>query len=156
MKTFELHRETDVSGVSGTGIVAQGATFDGGVTVIHWLGAIGSTAVYPSFDAMKAIHCHGGATKIVSTGNAFKRGMVDCLQDGFENAPFGSVGGLEARAALRAPWYIGPREEEDYLGGYRTQALLSYGKDWATCPFSWGVVLTIGSDGSISPAEAAS
>jgi len=122
MKTFELLREVDVTGVSGTGIVAQGVTFGGGVTVIHWLGAIGSTAVYPSFDAMQAIHCHGGATKVRTTGDPYKRGMMDCTQDIFENVPFGSVGGWDARAEMKAPWYITPAEVPLYLAGYRQQA----------------------------------
>ena len=39
MRTFELHRDTDVSGVSGTGVVAEGVEFADGTTVVRWLRA---------------------------------------------------------------------------------------------------------------------
>lgn len=68
MHTFELHRDVDVSGVSGTGIVADGAVFPDGVTVIRWRGDRSSTVVWPRLEDAEAIHGHGGATRIVWTG----------------------------------------------------------------------------------------
>lgn len=67
MRTFQLHRDVDVSGVSGTGIVADGAVFPDGVTVIRWRGERQSTVVWPSIEDVEAIHGHGGATRIVWT-----------------------------------------------------------------------------------------
>jgi hypothetical protein len=71
------------------------------------------------------------------------RGAVDCYQDRCENIPFASVGGLEARSAMRRPKWITEQEEEEYLAGYREMALSLYGEDWATCSFGWRPVLEL-------------
>ncbi|WP_447643153.1 hypothetical protein [Nocardioides zeae] len=66
MRRFELHRDADVSGISGTGIVAEGIAFTDGTAVIHWtVGEHHSTVVWPSVESVEAIHGHGGATRIV-------------------------------------------------------------------------------------------
>ena len=65
MRLFQLHRDLDVSGISGTGIVADGVVFPDGVTVIRWRGERRSTVVWPGVDDVEAIHGHGGATRIV-------------------------------------------------------------------------------------------
>jgi len=63
---FELHRDADVSGVSGTGKVAEGAIFSDGEAVVHWLGAWPTTTPHPrGVASIKAVHGHGGATRIV-------------------------------------------------------------------------------------------
>lgn len=73
----------------------------------------------------------------------FRRGQVDCAQDRYENCPFASVGGLEARARLVAPSYISKDQAGRYLEGYAKAALEMYGEDWQTCKFTWRHVLTI-------------
>lgn len=65
MQTFTLERDTDVSGVSGTGTVADGVVFPDGVAVIRWRGDRQSTVVWPSIEDVEAIHGHNGATRIV-------------------------------------------------------------------------------------------
>jgi hypothetical protein len=60
-----MHRDTDVTGVSGTGLVAEGMQFSDGATVIHWLGDHPSTVVWPDISHVEAIHGHSGATRIV-------------------------------------------------------------------------------------------
>ena len=68
MRTFELHREIDVSGVSGTGVVAEGVEFSDGTAVVRWIvGKHRSTVAWESVAAVEAIHGHGGATTIVWT-----------------------------------------------------------------------------------------
>lgn len=63
---FELHRDTDVSGVSGTGKVAEGAIFSDGEAVIHWLGEWPTTTPHPKgITSIRAVHGHGGATRVV-------------------------------------------------------------------------------------------
>lgn len=62
MKVFNLVRTEDVSGVSGTGIVAEGVEFEGGKCVICWRGEKSSVNVYESMDEMLAIHGHEGKT----------------------------------------------------------------------------------------------
>jgi len=66
VQLFRLVRDKDISGVSGTGIVAEGVEFGDGTAVIHWVsGDVHSTSVYPGIMAVAAIHGHGGATRIV-------------------------------------------------------------------------------------------
>lgn len=67
MRRFELHRDTDVSGISGTGTVAEGIEFSDGTCVIRWQGDRRSTVVWPCIADVEAIHGHGGATRIVWT-----------------------------------------------------------------------------------------
>lgn len=63
-KRFWLMRTEDVSGVSGTGYVADGVIFPDGTVVLRWRTAGGSTAVYESIEQLEAIHGHEGRTKI--------------------------------------------------------------------------------------------
>lgn len=72
MRRFQLHRHEDVSGVSGTGVVAQGVEFDDGTVVVRWLLRAGSglrptTVMHEDISNVQALHGHGGATKIVWT-----------------------------------------------------------------------------------------
>ncbi len=66
-RLFQLHRTTDFSGVSGTGVVAHGVVFPDGVVVVRWRGERASTVVWGSLDDVLAIHGHDGATQIVWT-----------------------------------------------------------------------------------------
>lgn len=65
MRRFNLVRDQDVTGVSGTGVVAEGVVFSTGQVCMTWLTAINSTVIYPSIDNVQHIHGHGGATRIV-------------------------------------------------------------------------------------------
>lgn len=65
MRRFYLERETDESGISGTGVVAQGLEFDSGQAVLTWLSNKGCVAVYDCVKVLKDIHGHGGQTKLV-------------------------------------------------------------------------------------------
>jgi len=62
---FELHRDRDVTGYSGTGIVADGVEFDDGICVLHWRGNDRSTVVWVNLPALVKVHCHDGATRLV-------------------------------------------------------------------------------------------
>lgn len=64
VKRFQLERFEDVSGVSGTGIVADGVVFSNGKVVIHWLGETSSIVVWDSLDDAMKIHGHAGRTAI--------------------------------------------------------------------------------------------
>ncbi len=64
MKRFNLVRFEDESGVSGTGVVAEGVMFSDGTCAMRWLTAIASTAVYARIGDVVAIHGHGGKTKV--------------------------------------------------------------------------------------------
>jgi hypothetical protein len=64
LRTFELVRRVDESGVSGTGIVAQGIQFDDGVCALRWLTTTSSTAIYTNINELETIHGHGGLTTV--------------------------------------------------------------------------------------------
>lgn len=79
MKTFWLVRDEDETGISGTGVVAEGVKFLDGTTVLRWLqdgvapehqdrGVRPTTVVFESVEAVEALHGHGGKTRIVWSG----------------------------------------------------------------------------------------
>lgn len=65
MKRFKLLREKDESGVSGTGIVAEGVEFANGKCALTWLSRFACVAFYDNIKALEQIHGHHGATVIV-------------------------------------------------------------------------------------------
>lgn len=65
MKTFQLHRKRDVSGISGTGIVAEGVQFTDNTCVIRWFSKFPSTNIYASMTDLLNIHGHDGMTDVV-------------------------------------------------------------------------------------------
>ena len=64
MRAFNLNRIVDETGISGTGVVAQGVQFDNGYCALTWLTKNTSVAFYPSIEMLEAIHGHNGKTKI--------------------------------------------------------------------------------------------
>ncbi|HEY9075153.1 MAG TPA: hypothetical protein VIO61_01325 [Anaerolineaceae bacterium] len=64
MRRFLLVRERDLTGVSGTGIVAEGAEFTNGLAVLRWLREPYAVGVFQSVTDLIAIHGHEGATHI--------------------------------------------------------------------------------------------
>lgn len=65
MNVFHLLRIKDESGVSGTGIVAEGVQFSTGKCVLAWVTEFRSIAIYDSIKELEAIHGHNGNTIIV-------------------------------------------------------------------------------------------
>lgn len=65
MRRFHLQRTEDLSGKSGTGVVAQGVQFDDGSCAMRWLTDTASTAVYASAADVETIHGHEGRTRLV-------------------------------------------------------------------------------------------
>lgn len=64
-RTFVLRRHVDPTGISGTGVVAEGIEFTDGTVVIRWTaGDHHSTVMWPDLESVEAIHGHGGATQI--------------------------------------------------------------------------------------------
>jgi hypothetical protein len=70
IRRFRLHRVEDVSGVSGTGVVAEGVEFSDGWTVTHWLDREPmneptiTTWLNRGHDGLVKVHGHSGSTKI--------------------------------------------------------------------------------------------
>ena len=67
MRMFTLVRDIDVTGVSGTGVVAEGVEFGTGLVALTWLSEWPTSVVFHDrgIESVEAIHGHGGATKIV-------------------------------------------------------------------------------------------
>lgn len=68
MKTFYLVRKEDVHGVSGTGVVAEGAVFDNGMVAMTWLSEYPTVTMFPSVKIVIKIHGHEGRTVMVMEG----------------------------------------------------------------------------------------
>lgn len=61
MRVFELWRELDYTGISGTGKVAEGVEFTDGKVCIHWCGERAhSTVVWDSLADAEDVHLHSG------------------------------------------------------------------------------------------------
>lgn len=65
IRRLQLQRDTDVTGISGTGVVAEGVQFSDGRVVLRWLGDTPSTVAWDSIEHAIAIHGHGGATRVI-------------------------------------------------------------------------------------------
>jgi len=65
MKTFDLLRREDESGVSGTGLVAEGVEFTDGTVAIRWKSDMACTGIYDSIEHVVHIHGHEGKTVVV-------------------------------------------------------------------------------------------
>jgi len=76
MRLFHLVRREDVSGVSGTGVVAEGVQFANGKCALNWLTRYTSVAIYDDIETLITIHEHGGRTVVQ---------WLDCNSDGGEN-----------------------------------------------------------------------
>ena len=79
MRTFEMHRGNDESGVSGTGKVLEGVVFSDGPCVIRWVTELNgrSEARYDSFASFIDIHVNSHAsnqTKVIfSDGEVYEQ-----------------------------------------------------------------------------------
>lgn len=60
-RRYVLNRREDISGVSGTGIVAEAVVFNSGKVAISWLHS-GALALYDSLSLAIEIHGHNGST----------------------------------------------------------------------------------------------
>jgi hypothetical protein len=65
VRLFELQRDQDVSGVSGTGSIAEGVEFDNGMVAMCWRTPIWSVTVFQNVRCVERIHGHDGKTRIV-------------------------------------------------------------------------------------------
>lgn len=65
MRRFALMRDVDVSGMSGTGRVAEGVEFSNGFVALTWLSEVTSVAVYLSIEHVELIHGHRGLSRVI-------------------------------------------------------------------------------------------
>jgi hypothetical protein len=61
-RRFKLVRHEDITGISGTGVVADGVVWPDGTVSIRWQGDRPSVVFWESIEDAYAVHGHGGAT----------------------------------------------------------------------------------------------
>lgn len=64
-RPFHLFRHEDPTGVSGTGVVAEGAMWSSGAIALHWPGYPKSTSVWAGLDELLAAHGHDNLTEVL-------------------------------------------------------------------------------------------
>jgi hypothetical protein len=65
MRLFVLVRDQDVSGFSGTGVVAEGVEFGDGRVAMRWTtNGVHSLVLHASLDELLKVHGHNGASRI--------------------------------------------------------------------------------------------
>lgn len=64
MVMFELVRYEDVSGVSGTGVIAEGVVFHDGQVAMSWFGQFHTLEILPDLQTVTRIHGHEGRTEV--------------------------------------------------------------------------------------------
>jgi hypothetical protein len=108
---FVLRRTEDVTGLSGTGIVADGVIFGDMKTVTRWRGGttgVAQTCVWDSPHHVKQVHGHNGATQldIVPVGDLMKALLAALAVKKDET----ETGNLQDAAAQRgwneAVWHV--------------------------------------------------
>lgn len=68
MLRFTLVRDVDLTGVSGTGVVAEGVQFTDGRVATRWLPPLrgpAQTCVWDSLEHVLMVHGHSGTTRLV-------------------------------------------------------------------------------------------
>jgi len=67
VRTFILERVEDVTGISGTGTIAEGIEFSDGTVGLRWLTEWPTSVVFHDrgMEAVEKVHGHNGKTRIV-------------------------------------------------------------------------------------------
>ena len=69
VRVFQLYRDRDVTGRSGTGVVADGVVWPDGSVSMRWRGAVRTTVSADSLADIERVHGHDGATRVVLLAN---------------------------------------------------------------------------------------
>jgi hypothetical protein len=64
VQDFVLVRDKDVTGRSGTGVVAEGVVFTDGFAILKWLREPYALGIYETVEALISVHGHEGNTHI--------------------------------------------------------------------------------------------
>ncbi len=77
-RRFVLARDVDITGLSGTGIVAEGVEFSDGVVCLRWCSLHPTSVVWHDhgIESVEAIHGHNGQTRIVWLDNVPAKGTT--------------------------------------------------------------------------------
>jgi hypothetical protein len=64
-RRFHLERAEDLSGLSGTGMVAWGIEFPDGTCALRWNTKIATSVTYDCVEHVEWLHGHEGRTKVI-------------------------------------------------------------------------------------------
>jgi len=124
-RTFRLERAVDISGVSGTGRVADGVLWPDGSATIRWRGERPSTVNWASMAHAEAVHGHGGQTRIVFDDDLVPTGHQGTapVEASGSDADAGRVLSVYVQCAKRFAWT--PKQTDDAMAqlGGETQLL---------------------------------
>jgi len=83
LRRFVLVRHEDVSGISGTGVVAEGVRFTDGTVSLRWLRLPQQTSFFASVGDVLVVHGHSGKTELrwLDDAVAVGRPASDWLHD---------------------------------------------------------------------------
>ena len=116
-RMFHLERDTDVSGVSGVGRVADGVLWPDGSVTIRWRGEQPSTVNWATLEHAEAVHGHGGATRIVFDDDVAGGEIAQDTAPG-DAADDVKVASIYLRCAQRFAWTPKQTDEAiEQLGG---------------------------------------
>lgn len=81
MRTFHVYRDEDVSGISGTGLIAEGVLFSNGKVVTNWLSMHKIVEFSDSMAEWQAVHGHDGKTRVVWDDEVLPEGKRTVLDE---------------------------------------------------------------------------
>jgi hypothetical protein len=65
MRRFVIDRSSDITGISGTGVILYGVEwFPGGPVDVYWL-KTKTTGQYPSMEVVKSTHCYNDNARVI-------------------------------------------------------------------------------------------
>lgn len=65
LQQFYLQRNEDLTGTSGTGVVARGCVLPSGKVILEWTSFHTSIGIYNNINDVELIHGHEGRTQVV-------------------------------------------------------------------------------------------
>jgi hypothetical protein len=91
LRGFSILRTTDLTGVSGTGVVAEGVVFNDGTAELRWvvkakladgsMRKINSVTMFADWRDVALLHGHGGASSLVWSDTGEKVSDIDLLRN---------------------------------------------------------------------------
>lgn len=64
MRLFRFNRKEDATGISGTGMVAEGVEFENGKCALSWRTDKSGLVIYDSISVAESVHGHEGSTQV--------------------------------------------------------------------------------------------
>lgn len=133
-RRFQLYRRDDMSGMSGTGIVAEGIRFRDGFAAYKWLTSPSTLQVAENVHDIQHIHGHNGRTNVRYLDGQDTRGEAKTLAEAYQDRnrlaiAFASL----AETAGELYGYAPKFDLEDYAGGWHapTDADDADADEWA-------------------------